>query len=415
MAEAAAPELDLAPALALLAGAVAPVRQSQNVPLEQAAGRILALDLHAGAPLPGEDVAAMDGYALRSADAAAPRNRLLLTGRVLAGQRHGGLLPAGACVRIMTGAALPDGCDAVVMLEHVETPDAQHIVVAGPVVPGLNRRQRGEHVGAGSTVLRAGRRLRSADLGLARSLGAVELAVVRALRVGVLSTGDELRDPPTPLSPGLAYDGNRPMIRAALDGPACTCLDLGICPDEPRAYARILERAQAEGLDALLVSGGAAQGDADIVRAAPGTAFVPLRLRPGRGIAWSLRPPAQPGAAPLLVLGLPGNPVAAFVLLHLLARPLLTWLGGGAARVPAPIALPIRADLRNRPGRIDMRRGRLVPDADGQSSVELLPEQGSAMIRTVCEADVLVAVGPADAYRAGERLPCYLLDALAAS
>jgi molybdopterin molybdotransferase len=403
-------ECELAQAFASLTGAIAPIGERQRVGLGLASGRVLAQALVATVDLPSEDLAAMDGYAVRSAELVAPRNELDVAGRLLAGQRFGAAPGQGRCVRIMTGAPMPEGCDAVVMQEVVTILAGGKVIVPGPVAPGLNRRRQGEHVAAGSTVLRPGRWLRPADLALASAIGAAELSVLRPLRVGVLSTGDELRSAPAELPRGSAYDSNRPMLLAALGGAALVGFDLGICPDDPLALEQVIERAFADQLDAMVVSGGASLGDADIVRSLPGVSFLPINLRPGRGVAWAQWERAHQR---MLLLGLPGNAVAAYVLFHLLARPLLAHLAGADARLPPSVSLPIAIDLRNRPGRIDVRRARLVRDASGATALQVLPDQGSAMIRTVCEADALVAVGPAGEYRAGALLPCYLLDALA--
>jgi molybdopterin molybdotransferase len=405
-------ERDLAQAYALLAGAIAPVVQTQRVDLALACGRVLAQALVADRNLPSEDLAAMDGYAVRSADAGAARNELVVAGRVLAGQRFEAPVGRGRCVRIMTGAPMPADCDAVVIQEVVAPGAEGTVIVPGPVAPGANRRRRGEHVAAGSTLLRPGRRLRPADLGLASAIGAADVQVFRRLRVGVLSTGDELRSPPAELSAGTSYDSNRPMMLAALAESALDCVDLGICPDDLHALLRIIERAFVDDLDAVLISGGASQGDADVVRSLPEIVFQPIHLRPGRGVAWAQWHRDQKR---LLLLGLPGNAVAAFVLLHLLARPLLAHMAGAESGPPLPLRLPIASDLRTRPGQIDFRRARLVRDGQGATAIAVLPEQGSAMIRTVCEADALVAVGPQAEYHAGAHLPCYLLEGLGAN
>jgi molybdopterin molybdotransferase len=224
----------------------------------------------------------------------------------------------------------------------------------------------------------------------------------------VLSTGDELRDAPAALPPGGAYDSNRPMLLAALAQPALVPVDLAICPDDAGALQERIHWAFDQRLDALLISGGAALGDADVVRSLGGVRFVPINVRPGRGLAIARLEHAQ---RQLLVLGLPGNAVAAYVLAHLLALPLLGRLAGADMRPPQPIALPAARDLQSRAGRIDFRRARLLRDGHGNCRVDPLPDQGSAMIRSVCDAQAIVAVGPQGRTQAGELLPTYLLSA----
>lgn len=402
-------ELAPEPAFDLLAGSFAALRDQQELAVARAHGRVLARALVAPADLPSADLAAMDGYALRSSDATAARNELALAGRVLAGQHLAAAPAPGQCVRIMTGAPMPAACDAVVMMEHAQVGRDGRIVLPGPVAPGLNCRRRGEHLRAGTEALAAGRALRSADLALASAVGADNLRVFRALRVGVLSTGDELRAAPDLLPVGGAYDSNRPMLLAALGTGALEGIDLGICPDDSQALARAIDRAYELRVDALLTSGGAAMGDADVLRSQPGVCFQAVRMRPGRGLAYASW---RRGAQSLAMLGLPGNAVAAYVMMHLLVRPLLLRMAGAQARPPLPLRLPITSDLQARAGRVDYRRARLVRGGAGATAVEVLPLQGSAMIRTVSAAEALVAVGPDPSYRAGDCLPCYLFEGI---
>jgi len=406
-------ELDIASAFAVLTGALAPLTATERVAAARAAGRVLAGPVRSAVDLPAFDNAAMDGYALRAADTAVPPVALRVIGRVLAGKVFGGRIGPGECVRIMTGAPLPEGSDAILVQEDAEL-DGDRLWIRAPLSVGRHRRLRGEHVAAGATVLEPGRRLRGADVGLAVSVGATGLAVFRRLRVGVLSTGDELLDPPAPLTGARSYDANRPLLIAALARDGVDSLDLGIVADEPAAFDKLLVHAAALGLDAILTTGGAAQGDADIVRRATGVQYIPLAVRPGRGIAWGRLDPGRP----LALLGLPGNAVAAFVIFNLLARPVLRHLAGEAASPPRGIAVPLAHDLPTKPGRIDYQRGRLLRDAGGRLVAEPLAQQGSAMLRTVSEADVLLAVGPGSrpgpgtGHRAGDLVDALLLDAL---
>ncbi len=399
-------ERTLDEAFAALCAQLTPVTAVEEVALADGRGRVLARPLVSALDLPAQDISAMDGYALRAADLGRGSRVLPLGGRILAGHPLAGALAPGQCARIMTGAPLPDGADAVVVMEVAESVDPLHVLLPGPVAAGANVRCRGEHVARGQTVLAAGRRLRNSDVALAAALGCSTLPVHRRLRVGILSTGDELRDAPAPLPAGTAYDSNRPMLQGAALALAMQAVDLGICPDVPAALEQRLERAFDEELDAVLVSGGAALGDADVVRALGAVEFLPLNLRPGRGIAvaWLRR-----GARRLLVLGLPGNAVAAYVLAHLLALPLLARLGGAAVRPPQPVLLPLACAVQTRAGRIDYRRARLLRDGAGGCTVEPLADQGSAMIRSVSAADALLALGPAGRYDAGAPVPTYLL------
>lgn len=402
-----AANLSLEQALARLTRAFAPLGAVERVALTDARGRVLAADLIAAFDIPAFDNSAMDGYALRVADLAAG-TPLREIGRALAGHAFGGSLVAGTCVRIMTGAPLPSDADTVVMLEDVRVAGDSVAIESAPM-PGANIRRRGEHIAAGDIVLQTGRRLSAACLGLATLIGATHVLARRRLRVGVLSTGDELADPPAPLPASGCYDANRPLLRAALQSIDSDVHDLGICTDDQAVFSRCVDAALGLKLDVLLVSGGAAQGDADIVRQAGGIEFLPLSIRPGRGVA--LGRIVRDGHV-LALLGLPGNAVAAFVMFHLLARPLLDHLAGGVAAIPQHVPLPLAVDLQLRGGHVDYRRGRFVRDGDGKVAVQPLREQGSAMLRTVTDADVLLAVGPQASYRAGDLVGTVLLAAL---
>ena len=401
-------ELTIAQALDALVRSVTPIDSMESIAVGDAAGRILAEDLSSAVDLPAFDNSAMDGYALRIDDLK-PGHWLHEIGRAYAGHPYCGRVETGTCVRIMTGAPVPDGADTVVMLEDVSV-DAGTVRVERPPQRGANIRRRGEHIACGDVALRAGRHLRAADVGLAASVGAARLSAYRRLRVGVVSTGDELADPPQLLQEAASYDANRPLLRTSLERLGFETHDLGICRDTPQAFAAELERARGLRLDAVLASGGAAQGDADVVRTASGVRFLAVNIRPGRGIAVAH---VEGDGQPMILLGLPGNAVAAFVMFHLLVRPLLVHLGGGQAALPVHVPLPLEGAVRLRGGRIDYRRARFVRDAAGRLRVQPLRDQGSAMLRTVTEADALIALGPLESYADGDlvdTVPLAMLD-----
>lgn len=401
-------ELTLAQALDELVRWLPPVSEAESIETRAAAGRMLAQDVSSTVDLPAFDNSAMDGYALRFTDLQ-PGHWLHEIGRAYAGHPFSGRVETGTCVRTMTGAPLPEGADTVVMLEDV-TVDGGTVRVERPAQQGANVRRRGEHMAAGDIALQAGRHLRAADLGLAAAVGAARLSVRRQVRVGVVSTGDELADPPQTLRAAASFDANRPLLAASLDRLGFQAHDLGICRDTPQAFAAALERARELRLDAVVASGGAAQGDADIVRTASGVRFIALNIRPGRGVAVAR---VDNAGAPMVLFGLPGNAVAAFVMFHLLARPLLLHLAGGEAAIPLHIPLPLAGAVRLRGGRIDYRRARFVRDASGRLQVQPLRDQGSAMLRTVTDADALIALGPREAYADGDlvdTVPLALLD-----
>jgi molybdopterin molybdotransferase len=400
-------ELDLYAALAFLRDELQPDRATEESPLAAAAGRVLARALVSPRDLPAFTNSAMDGYAVRAADCG-DSTRLQVVGTARAGHPFLAPLARGQAVRIMTGAPIPDGADAVVLLEEVRA-EGDAVSFRVPVRPGLNVRPLGEHVHAGDVVLETGTLLGAPEIGMAAAIGAARLDVFRRLRVGVGSTGDELTDPPAAPARAGSFDANRPLLLQACRSAGFEPLDLGICADSAARFDRFVENAAAAGVDALVVSGGSALGDADVVRQAGAIRFLPLNIRPGRGITFGTLETTR-GRMP--VFGMPGNVVAAFVMFHLLAMPALRHLSGGQARVPAHLPIPLAVDIEAKPGRIDYRRGRFVTDSSGGLSVEPLAQQGSAMLRTLVQADVLMAVGPQARYGAGESIPVVPLAGL---
>ena len=407
MNEPLARELDVQAAVDVLCRRFAPVVQTEGTTIGAAAGRVLARSVVAQIDLPPFANSAMDGYAVRAADCSgvAP---LRVAGVALAGHSYDESIAPGTAVRIMTGAPLPPGADAVIRQEDVSL-EADRISFPVPVSVGLNVRARGEHVRANETVLAAGTALFAPELALAVAVGVPRIDVFRQLRVGIASTGDELADPPAPLSAVGSYDANRQLLGGACRATGFVVTDLGICHDQPDDFTRLLDHARSAPVDALIVSGGSAQGDADVVRKADSLHFLPLSIRPGRGIVFG---DAGRGGAPVALFGLPGNAVSAFVMFHLVVLPVLRHLAGGRAMVPPHLPLPLAVDLACNSGRIDYRRGRLERNSAGDLIVRPLAKQGAGMLRTVAEADVLIAAGPRARYQAEELIPVVPLATL---
>ena len=399
-------EFDVAIALDRLAVQISPIDSTERCPVAAAANRVLAADVVAALDVPPFANAAMDGYAVRAADCAAPV-ALRVVGRALAGHPFRTALGPGEAVRIMTGAECPAGADSVIMQEDVRA-DADRVHVLSPVTAGAHVRPRGEHLRRGEVVLTRGRRLRPYDVGLAASAGAAELLVQRRLRVGVLSTGDELHDPTDRLGLASQFDGNRPTLLASMSRAGHDAHDLGIVPDRAEALEAAFAAAARLRLDVVVSSGGVAQGDADIVRRSPTLEFVPLAIRPGRGIACGRV--AVDGHA-LWVYGLPGNCVAAYVMFQLLVAPLLARHAGSNAEPPLSFTLPLAVDAHTRAGQTDWRRARFVRRFGGLA-VEPLSQQSSSMLRSLSEAHALVAIGPQAAMAAGEPADVIPLAAL---
>ncbi|MBI1386524.1 MAG: molybdopterin molybdenumtransferase MoeA [Rhizobiales bacterium] len=384
-----------AAALELIASRVSPVTPKRELPLDAAIGAILADDVRAIRPIPAHDNAAVDGYAFASADYdRAAGSSFELAGRAAAGHPFSGRLPAGGAVRILTGAVVPEGADTIAMQEDVELSgpaDAVGATVRVPagLKPGANRRRAGEDVSAGSVVVAAGRRLRPQDIAAIASTGAARVVCHAPLRVAVVSSGDEVLRVGEPFAPGKVYDANAPMLAALARGLGNEVTDLGILPDEPEAVRTSLADA-ASNFDLVLTSGGASQGDEDHLVTAVGTLGTrhlwQIAIKPGRPMSFG-----QIGDC--VVLGLPGNPVAAFVCFLLYARPLIEQLSGAAWSTPPAFLVQAAFEITGKkPDRREFQRARLVAGPDGALVAERYERDGSGLISSLTHSDGLVEI-----------------------
>lgn len=367
-------------ALALLRDRLRPVVAADTVPLMQAAGRVLADGLtarRANPPLPNT---AVDGYGFAAASVAG-RDEIVLplvNGRAAAGLAFVGTVPPGHAIRVLTGAALPEGVDTVVLDEDCLTGDGQ-VAFRGPVKPGANTRRAGEDVAEGAALLPAGRVLTPADLALAAATGLSDLPVHAPLRVGVLSTGDEVVPAGSAAAPGQIFDANRPMLLSLIARFGHAPVDLGHVPDDRAALRARLDSA---GVDAILTSGGASAGDEDhvsaLLRESGALSAWRIALKPGRPLAlgiWEGKP----------VFGLPGNPVAAFVCTLVFARPALCLLAGAEWSEPEGFDVPAAFTKTKKPGRREYLRARL---RNGRA--EVFKSEGSGRISGLSWAEGLV-------------------------
>lgn len=372
-----------------------PLAATAMVPVANTLGRVLAAPLTSAITVPPADNSAMDGYAVRTADIGAPGATLPVSQRILAGTVGEALQP-GTAARIFTGAAVPAGADAVLMQEDCSVAGDEVVVNAMPRA-GENIRRAGEDIVAGAEVLAAGTRIGAAEMGLAASVGAAELPVFRRLKVACFFTGDELVTPGTPLRPGQIYNSNRYTLTGLVQGLGCELIDLGIVPDTLEATEAALEGA-ASVADVVVTSGGVSVGEADYVKAAV--------EKLGRVEMWKVA--MKPGK-PLVYgrvndtdfIGLPGNPVSAFVTFCLFVRPfLLTRMGASdvlyrAFTVPAGFAWA-------KPG---TRREFLRAQLQRDGRLALFPNQSSGVLTSCTWADGLVdvaigqTVAPGDAVR----------------
>jgi len=370
----------------LLAETITPVTASEPVALHDALGRILAEDVVSPVNIPPAPNSAVDGYAVFHADLDREHDtRLPLIGRVTAGQRDIPDARRGTAIRIFTGARLPEGPDTVMMQEDCEE-DGNAVVIRPGIKKGANAREIGEDVKAGSVVLHHGQRLRPQDIGQAAAVGRREVLLSRRLKVGLFSTGDELREPGTPLDPGAIYDSNRYTIHALLTGLGCAVDDLGILPDRLDVVRGALDAAKDKH-DLLVTSGGVSVGEEDHVKAAVealGTLHLwRLAVKPGRPTALG-----QVGRVPFV--GLPGNPVAVVVTFLTIVRPLILRLMGG--NDVAPHAFKVRAgfDHKKKKDRREWLRAHLVEDASGGLTAEKFPRDGAGILSSLVAADGLI-------------------------
>ncbi|MFP3602787.1 gephyrin-like molybdotransferase Glp [Paraburkholderia sp. SIMBA_053] len=399
-----------------------PVTAVERVALRDALDRVLAADIVSPIDVPSHVNSAMDGYAFNGAAlrSGAQAVELTVVGKALAGHPFAGHVGAAQCVRVMTGACVPEGCDTVVPQELVErNADSASISFAADAVEaGANRRLAGEDLARGHVALHAGRIIRASDLGLLASLGIGEINVRRRLRVAFFSTGDELRSLGEPLDPGAVYDSNRYTLFAMLRRLNVEALDLGVIRDEPAALEAAL-RSAAESADVVLTSGGVSVGEADFTRQLLQTfgdvAFWSLAMRPGRPLAfgrvWSGERPGL--GRPALFFGLPGNPVAVMVTFYQIVREVLL-LMSGAAPQPLPLihAASVRP-IRKRAGRTEFQRGIACQAANGQWQVTPTGSQSSGVLSSMSEANCFIVLGHEEGdIGEGERVSIMLFHGL---
>lgn len=378
-------------ALALLRDRLSPVGGIEAVPLAAATGRIAAVPVAAPRPVPAADYSAVDGYAFAEADYAATGGFFPIAGRIAAGHPSGTPLPVGSAARIFTGGLMPDRADTVAMQEDCEThrQDGRDFVVIPPgLAHGANRRRAGEDLVAAAVIVEAGTLLRPQEIGAVASTGAAEIACFAPLRVAVFSTGDEVLEAGDAFTAGAIYDANRPLLKSLLAGLPVAVTDLGILPDRPGAVADALERAAATH-DVVLTTGGASRGEEDhlsgALEALGRRHLWHIAIKPGR--------PMMTGQiGDCIVLGLPGNPVSAFVCFNLYVRPALRRLGGGTWTEPRRLSLPSRFELGSKPDRREFLRGSLAVEEGRIVGVDKYPRDGSGLITSLRQADGLIEI-----------------------
>lgn len=392
----------VAEARARLVEAVAPVDGTETLALESALGRVLTGAVRARVDVPPADNSAMDGYAVNTADLERAGGVLPVSARIQAGDAPGALA-AGSAARIFTGAVVPDGADAVVMQEKAREADGRvHIEDLPP--PGNNIRRAGEDLRAGAEILAGGTRLRPQDLGLLASTGIERVELRRRLRVSVLSTGDELVDPGHSLAPGQIYNSNQPLLSGLLASLGCEIVAVRHVADTPEATRQALETA-ADEADLIVSTGGVSVGEADYVKAAVEQLgrldLWKIAVKPGKPLAFG-----QVGNA--VFVGLPGNPVSAFVTFCLFGAPVIRRMQGRADLMPEAIRVPANF-AAPAPKREEYLRVRL-----DQGRLERYPHQGSGVLSSVTWADGLARIPTETAVATGDRIDYFPFEGLMA-
>ena len=370
----------------------APIRDTENLPLAEAEGRVLATELVASLDLPPWPNSAMDGYALRKADWQG--EPLPVSQRIFAGHAPQPLQP-GTCARIFTGAPVPEGADCVEMQENTDVTDDGRVRFLEPLHADQNIRPQGQETRKGEQVMSAGTRLGPIELGLAATLGHGRLDVVRKVRVAVLSTGDELVEPGLPLGPGQIYNSNRRLLVSWLQRLGCDVVDAGILPDDLALTRACL--ASLGDVDLILSTGGVSVGEADYLgaalREAGELALWKLAIKPGKPLTFG-------HFQGVPVIGLPGNPASTLVTFGLLTRPYLLRRQGVGDVTPLRFDMPAGFDWPKPGTRREYLRARIE-----QGQVRIYKNQSSGVLRSAAWAEGLVEVREGSTPKQGDSVP----------
>ncbi len=391
-------------ARAAILACLSPIKDSEAVDVRSALGRVLAEDIVPQINVPAHDNSAMDGYAVRFSDLDKPLKEI---GTALAGKPFAGKLGPGECVRIMTGAVMPQGADTVVIQEVIKK-QGDRVTVPPGQKKAQNVRYAGEDLKVGVPILRPGKVLRPAELGLIASLGIGQVRVKRRLRVAFFATGDELASIGAPLKEGEVYDSNRYTLHGMLARLGVEITDMGVVRDDPAALEKAFLVAAKN--DVIITTGGVSVGEADFVKQLMGklgeVLFWKIAMRPGRPMAFG-----RIGNA--FLFGLPGNPVAVMVTFYQFVRDALIHLSGRNDE-PFPLLKAVASEnLRKVPGRTEYQRGILFREGNDWK-VRTTGQQGSGVLRSMSEANCFIVLEhERGAVKAGELVSVQLFEGLA--
>jgi molybdopterin molybdotransferase len=392
---------------------LATVRRPDPVEVDrsEAIGLVLAADVVAAEEVPPFDNSAVDGYAVRAVDIAMAPSELVVVGELAAGSAPSRTVGPGEAIRIMTGAPMPDGADAVVMVEDSERLDDDRVRLGTAVPAGTAVRRVGDDVKIGDRLFTMGTLVRPSVVAVLASVNVSRVHAFRPVRVAVLSTGDELVDDGSPLQPGQIRESNRTMLAGMLAEAGCTVVDHGIVRDDEAELERVL-RFAADDCDAIVTSGGVSMGDYDVVKAVLGRiasmSWMQIDIKPAKPFAIGTLD-GRHGSVP--IFGLPGNPVSSLVSFELLARPALRVMMGHPEPHRPTVLAVADAELRRRPdGKIHLMRVRGGFGDDGRYHVIPVGAQGSHQLAATALADAIAIVDDGDGVPAGGDVTVMLLN-----
>ena len=407
------PMLTAQQALDHLLGHALPVKESEQVTVQQSLGRVLAQSVNSLVDVPPLDNTSMDGYAVRTSDTQNPGSVLKIAQRIPAGSMGTDLEP-GTAARIFTGAPVPPGADAVVMQEDCAILEGSSDQVQVNIAPSQGQwiRRRGEDLTANKPALLAGTFLRPQELGVAASAGLTHLQVKRRVKVAAFFTGDELALPGEPLKPGGIYNSNRDTLLACLRSLGCDATDLGIVPDRLDATRQALRKASKEH-DLIITSGGVSVGEEDHIKPAVTAEgrldLWQIAIKPGKPLAFgAVRKSESSADGEAWFIGLPGNPVSSFVTFLLFVRPFILKLQGREEKLPQSYFMRadfdwLKADRRNEFLRVKI---------NARGGLDLFPNQSSGVLTSASWGDGLVDCPPNQPIKAGDLVKYIPFDAL---
>ena len=382
------PWLEVNEAIKRMTSSVKKIQNTEVVTIREALNRILAKEVISSINVPPYANSAMDGYAFNSSDLPSSGEKTVtMIGKSFAGIPFEGTAKPGECVRIMTGAPMANGTDAVIMQEQVQV-DGDSITIQSGHCKNENVRHIGEDIKDGDTVLNIGQQLTPAELGVLASLGVAEVTVYKKLRVAFFSTGDELRNVDENLEEGQIYDSNRYTIFGMLTSLDVELIDMGIIPDDRQAVENAFIQA-AEQADAIMTSGGVSVGEADFVKETLDKLgkvdFWKIAMKPGKPLAFGFVNDA-------VFFGLPGNPVSVMATFYQFALPTLKTMMGNIKTKPTVVKVPCSTNLRKTPGRTDFQRGILKTNDQGELVVESIGMQASHVLSGMSKANCFIVL-----------------------